>query len=561
MPNVTPYFPSGDDLLKLEFLINGVNNGLDSLLSEGKVRFEINKIPFAKFTFIASEEDFNSDSQSPLQSLNRTSNSEPIPIEVKISCQNEMKTLFKGVIKSLDMQHENNNVVAKIECKDVALSLLRSPEGENNDADTFEQKLTHFTQNLILSGDLTGQTWGSEHVTYNSSTSPWDYLVGFLDSIGLLVILKNSEFGAVDINNTQKTILYTAENGVNVFSFSGRIDPNIRKSSVTIQHWDVENQEVSTVSSSQEASENSHNISIGQTNYQEDTLQRIADAIIARSDLAYVNGSISTFGNLEAKIGDFMTFSKVNPEIDGKPFIINAEEHKIENGCWKTEFAFGLENERSFLQNTTSGINNSQAEIGHSNLINGLQIGIVTQIDSDPNNECRIKVRIPSLSENGEGIWARLATLRASKDFGSFFVPDVGDEVIVGCLGNNPDMPIILGGLYSSANPMPFQVDSDNYKSGFVTKEKSQIIFDDEKKSIEITTKNGNKITISDDAKGIVLQDENNNKITLNDSGITIESFKDLNLKAQGNIKIEGTQIAGNASGKMDLKGSIINLN
>ncbi|MBD8082303.1 phage baseplate assembly protein V [Chryseobacterium caseinilyticum] len=559
MSDIRPFYPD-ETLLKLEFFIDGENKGLDNFLSEGKVHFEMNKIPFAKFTFLCAEEDFKEGSNSPLQTLNRPRTSTPRSIEVKIASQNEMKTLFKGVIRSLDIQHQNNNVVAKIECKDIALNLLQTSNADQNDTENFEDKLTNYTSNLSLDSNLSGQNWGREHITHNRTTSPWDYLVGFLDSVGMPVVLRNAEFNCVDINSGEKEIRYRAENGINIFAFNGKVDPEVRRSSVKIQHWDSDNQEVSEVSSEQDAEENPHTIRISETNLRPETLQRIADAIIVKSHIASINGKVNTFGNLEAKIGDYLVLNKVNPEIDEKELLITAEEHIIENGCWKTEFTFGLENERSFTQNTTSGVNNVQAEMGQSNSVNGMQIGIVTDIE-DPDGQFRIKVRIPVLSENGEGVWARLATLNASKDMGSIFIPDVGDEVIVGCIGNNPDTPVILGSLYSSNKPMPEAVTQDNFIKGFTTKEGTKIKLDDDKKSIEISTKKGNKITISDDLKGITMQDENNNKIVMDNQGITIESSKDLNLKATGNIKIEGLQVEANASGVMNLKGSVININ
>ncbi len=108
---------------------------------------------------------------------------------------------------------------------------------------------------------------------------------------------------------------------------------------------------------------------------------------------------------------------------------------------------------------------------------------------------------------------------------------------------------------------MPFPIAEENYMKGFVTKEETKIIMDDEKKSIELSTKNGNILTISDDLKGFVIEDENSNKIILDDQGITIESSKDLNIKANGDIKVEGLQVGMEASKIMELKGSIINLN
>jgi phage gp45-like len=67
-----------------------------------------------------------------------------------------------------------------------------------------------------------------------------------------------------------------------------------------------------------------------------------------------------------------------------------------------------------------------------------------------------------------------------------------------------------------------------------------QFIFDDEKKIILLETPGGNKLTMSEEDKGIAIEDQNGNKITLNDSGITIESAKELSLKAAQDTKIEG---------------------
>ncbi|MBF04209.1 MAG: hypothetical protein CMP76_13030 [Flavobacterium sp.] len=560
MPTVNPFFPS-ETLLKLEFLINNENTGLDSLMTEAKVHFELNKIPFAKFTFIGSQENLEEDEELPLDVLTRNPDESPLEIEVKVSFENESKTLFKGIVKSLDKQYENDQIVAKIECKDIALRLSQSSTEPENNNQTFEDKLTLFTSDLTVSDNLLGQDWGQEQITHNTSTVPWDYLIGFLDSIGMMVALRNADFTGIDILSPPSDPIYMAENGINVFGFTGRLDAERRKSEVTIERWDVENQETARVSASQSTSENTHTVRLSETVLQEGTLQRIADTIIAKSNIASIMGKVTTFGNLIAKAGDYISFNKVNPEIDNQVLLITQEEHTIENGCWRTEYSYGLESERTFTQSTTTGVNNTHAEIGQSNSINGLQIGIVTKIVEDPNNQFRIKVRLPQISESGEGVWARLATMSASSNMGSYFIPNVNDEVIVGCLNNNPDTPIILGSVYSSNKPMPFPITEDNYKKGFVTKEENKIVLDDETNTIELVTKNGNSLKISDDLKGFVIEDENSNKITMNDQGITIESCKDFNVKATGNIKIEGVNVNAEGSGNMVLKGAMINLN
>src|SRR5690606_33319428 len=97
----------------------------------------------------------------------------PLEIEVKIGFEKQMETIFKGIVRSLDKQIEDSQIVAKIECKDVALRLSQSSTEEENNNQTFEDRLVQFTSDLTLSSNLTGQSWGEEHITHNNTTVPW----------------------------------------------------------------------------------------------------------------------------------------------------------------------------------------------------------------------------------------------------------------------------------------------------------------------------------------------------------------------------------------------------
>jgi uncharacterized protein involved in type VI secretion and phage assembly len=171
----------------------------------------------------------------------------------------------------------------------------------------------------------------------------------------------------------------------------------------------------------------------------------------------------------------------------------------------------------------------------------GLQIGVVTALENDPDGEDRVKCRLPMISSGEEGIWARLATLDAGDGRGTYFRPEIGDEVVVGFLNDDPRHPVILGMIHSSAKPAPEPAKDDNHHKGYVSREKLKLTFDDEKKAIAVETPAGNKITLSEDAKGITLEDQNGNKIVLNDSGITIQSAKDVKITADKDVKLSGT--------------------
>lgn len=83
--------------------------------------------------------------------------------------------------------------------------------------------------------------------------------------------------------------------------------------------------------------------------------------------------------------------------------------------------------------------------------VKGLQIGVVVQLEQYPNGDDRVRVRMPLVDNEDNGVWARVATLDAGENRGSFFRPEMGDEVVLGFLNDDPRDPVILGMLNSSS--------------------------------------------------------------------------------------------------------------
>ncbi|MEN0006798.1 MAG: phage baseplate assembly protein V, partial [Bacteroidota bacterium] len=189
--------------------------------------------------------------------------------------------------------------------------------------------------------------------------------------------------------------------------------------------------------------------------------------------------------------------------------------------------------------------------------IPGLQIGVVTQLEEDPEGEERIKVKLPIISADEEGIWARLATLDAGNNRGTVFRPEVDDEVIVGFVQGDPRDAVILGMLHSSAKPSPIPATADNHEKGIISRSEVKILFDDEKSSLLFETPGGNQVLISDDEGGITLADQHGNKIILDSDGIALESAADLSITSStGDVKIEGMNIEHAANTQFKAEGS-----
>lgn len=202
--------------------------------------------------------------------------------------------------------------------------------------------------------------------------------------------------------------------------------------------------------------------------------------------------------------------------------------------------------------------------------IEGVVLGIVTN-NQDPENVGRVKVMFPWLESSDESYWARVATLMAGNDRGTFFLPEVEDEVLVAFDHGDINHPYVMGTLWNGVDTPPET--NENGKNN-IRKIKSrsghEIIFDDndeeQKEMIEIRTNAGHTIVLDDSAGGekIEIKDKTGNNSIVIDSvqnAITISSQMKLSIKAQM-IEIEAESMMTIKSGaNLTIQGAIVQIN
>ena len=169
-----------------------------------------------------------------------------------------------------------------------------------------------------------------------------------------------------------------------------------------------------------------------------------------------------------------------------------------------------------------------------------MQIGVVVKLEGDPDGQDRVLVKIPVIDNNAQGVWTRIASLDAGSSRGACFRPEINDEVIVGFINNDPRDPIMVGMVHSSKNPAPIPAKDANDEKGFTTRSKMHISFNDKTNTITIDTPAGNSITLDEKGKNIVIVDQSNNKITLQPPGISLESPKNIDIKAGAVLTLSG---------------------
>lgn len=197
--------------------------------------------------------------------------------------------------------------------------------------------------------------------------------------------------------------------------------------------------------------------------------------------------------------------------------------------------------------------------------VEGVFLGIVTN-NRDPENTARIKVKFPWLSD--ESHWARVTTLMAGNNRGIFFLPEVGDEVLVAFDHGDLNHPYVIGALWNGENSPP---ETNSNGGNNVRKIRSrlghEIILNDEENRgrIEIHTNAGHKIILDDSSDGqkIEIKDTRNNSIIINsvENSIAISSQMRLGINAQS-IEIEaGANMTIRSRGTLTIEASLVKIN
>ncbi|GEO11932.1 type VI secretion system tip protein VgrG [Segetibacter aerophilus] len=545
-----------------EVKVNGAAIPAEYNMVSMMVYHAVNRLSYAKFIFLdgdASKGDF------PLS--NKPDFLPGAAVEIAAGYKGQNQTIFKGiVIKHSVKLKENKSTFLLVECRHAAVKATKTRKNkiftEQKDSDIFSSILQRYS----INADATDtKVEHKEMVQFNCTD--WDFMISRAEANSMLVITDNGKL-KLSKPDLAATAVMELKFGNNLLEFDAEMDARYQFDTVKAMGWDPATQEAvetegtvpsgfqqqGNVSSSDLASKTG-DAAIDYKNaapLTETELRAWADAQMMKHSLSKVRGRAKCQGSDKLKCGVIANLQGAGERFNGKTFI-SAVRHEINQGNWLTDVEFGLSSQLFITEHDV----NPFPAAGLLPGVNGLQAGVVTQLEDDPLGEDRVLVKMPLVDKDAEGIWARHALPDAGDSRGSFFRPEVGDEVVLGFINDDPRHAVILGMLNSSAKPAVIQAKDTNHEKGFVTREKMTIWFNDEKKTIEISTPAGNSIKLDEDGKQIALKDQHGNEITMSKDGITIKSIKDLTLDAaSGKIGISGKELEASGSTTAKVKGS-----
>lgn len=485
-------------------------------------------------------------------------------VEILAGSGNRNASLFKGIVVRHSLRVRDHSAPQLIvECRHAAmkLSLIR------RNSSYFDQTDSEIIENLLGAAGISGEiesTSVKHKQLVQFHASDWDFLLARAAANGKLVWTQDDKL-VVRTPTVSGSASVTLQFGATLIELDAEIDARRQYSGVRGTSWDPAQQALFGIDANAPAINGPGNLSpddladagaagcleLQHAALGNDEAQAWADATLLRTRLNKVSGRAKCEGIATVRPGDTVALAGVGARFNGNVFVSGVRhEFDLVQG-WKTHVQFGGIDAVAHVRDGMS----APPAGGLLARVSGLQIGVVVG-NEDPDGEHRVRIRLPMVGKDDDGIWARVASLDAGSDRGFFFRPEVGDEVVAGFLDEDPRHAIILGMLHSSAKAAPLQGSDDNHEKLFKSRSGMRLYFDDDKKIVRIDTPAGNSVTLSESDKSVVLADQNSNKITMNADGISIESAKMLKLKAGTEITIEsGTAFSARGGTELKLEG------
>ena len=518
-----------------------------------------------EFNRIATARILVADGQAAGETYAQSSGEHFIPgnnVELKMGYGSEQTTVFMGVVVKQRISHTGQTGLLEVTCKHKTFRMTASEKfavyEEMTDSDIVNQILGAYSfAPDVEPTEVTHQSL----VQYNATD--WDFVVNRAESNSMVVLCKDDDVAVFkpDIQSTESLELLF---GATILDFEAELDGRLQEPELTSFGWNYDSQETT-----EENAEIGNTDTVGNLGAEEiandlennqeqshysainnlEEIKKLADAEQWRRRLSKIRARVATTGTTECNPGDMLKLSGLGDRFNGN-ILVSGVSHEYKRGVWRTRYQLGM-NPVSHLEffkpmpKSTYAIPRSQ----------GLEVGLIKQLQDDPDGSYRARVSFPTMQDE-VGVWARVAQPDAGDNRSVFFRPDIGDEVIIGFINNDPRRPVVLGAVHSAAKPAPIQPHDNNHKKGIVTRGEMKLMFDDDYIEILIETPKGNIIRLSEDDGVVEIKDENSNSIELSSNGIKMESASDINIKASGDITIEGTNVNLNANAQAQLVGS-----
>jgi len=426
-------------------------------------------------------------------------------------------------------------------------------------------------------GDLEETAEVYEHVS-QANVSDWDFLSDRARAVGLDLTVVDDKLtlgrrraaaeAPPDFGSNPRYLVF----GGNLEAFHGRVSGADQAPDVEVRGWDEATKQAitATAKAGTDAAEVNGTkptelagyfsaptfVDVARPIRTATEADGAAKALAERIGSAFEEAEGTARGSSALRAGAAVRVGGVSEAFNGT-YVLTRVRHVFNAKGYRTHFAVSGRHDRSLLglvarAGDGNGTAHGDGLAGHR--IPGLVRGLVADI-VDPDKLGRVKVKLPWLDQEYSSAWAPVVQLGAGPQSGTFFLPAVEDEVLVGFEHGRIDRPIVVGGLFNRTDQPPTY---------------GQFLDDGKVTGRGVWSRNGHVISLhdADDNQGIILRAVDGNRgsvvsIGLNaiDKKLVVISEDKVDIDASGDISLKGANVTVEASGTLVLKGGMVKIN
>lgn len=502
-----------------------------------RIQQQINEIPAAQIELLIPTDNRGLSDKAIQAEISRIATGAALVVEL------DKKALFTGYLTQKKMILQGKFWSARLEARHGLQKLAFLPHSrvfrQQDDAAIFN---TLFRQSGVKLSQGAGAQLNTKHdQLVQFRISDWYFIRHRLLSTNCWLLPEAASSSAtIAPLTTPATASHTldyhdAQSRYTLYEVNLNFDNRFIADSMTLQGWDVAQQQLTPAQASRPESFHPWKSESGNSqpaptawkqdfhlafsNQPESPLNTLSRSWLNHLQLSAVQGYIILEGTRDFQPGQSIKLNGFDAGLDGTALLNGVNQLFDSEQGWRSELTIGMP---ATLPETVPGVSS-------------LHIATVAAFSADPQHQDRIPVTLPALNLPGETLFARLSKPWASKASGFCFYPEPGDEVVVGFIESDPRYPIILGSLHNPKNSAPFPPDEKNNRKGVVVKGENNsesLLFDTQEKTL----------TLAAGENTFSLADEGN--ITFDSpESLQVTAKEKLTLSAQSQVEITSAKI------------------
>ncbi|WP_401000955.1 VgrG-related protein [Agromyces sp. GXQ0307] len=496
-----------------------------------------------------------------------------VVIDVSQNGADGQRKLLEGEVTALDREDVGGELRTRVRGLDASHRLFRGRRiAAYVDMSTADIVRKVAERAGLTAGTISGPPTVRAHTTQDNA-SDWVFLKRLADDSGCVFAVTEGrlDFGPPTAASSASGGSATAvddpiviEHGRNTVYLHSTITSAEQVPEVEVRGWDVAAKEkvVSTAPAKTDSAElpttdpvkvanvfSSPPYVSGAGTGSQQPQDRLAKSLSARIAGGFAEIEAQILGNPGIRSGTAVRLQGFGAPFDGR-YVVTESRHEFtaEQG-YMTSFTVSDASDRSLLGAGT------RPDRGAAAAMPGVVSALVSDVQGGggAEEEGRVKLTFPILSDDYVSGWARVVQVGAGGERGSMVLPEVGDEVLVAFEAGSFDRPVVVGGLYNGLD-RPHGGWAPAVESGSVVRRSFTSRTGMVLEFVERPGEEFVRVSTNEGSQHVTLTQTADKGIRIIAAGpVEVTAERDATVTATGDVSVSGTKVEVEAKSELKL--------